>query len=362
MPETPNPTATPSGSSQSAAARTYPNGNVDMGYNPPGVRNTDSALPLHPREAVVHDYACEGAAPGNIAFRWIHGSEVAAKNRDPRIQVVQYNEDTHILRQNVCVQWEAPFTYLLFGNQGALLIDSGATANARHYPLREIVDAIIVRWGQARGRSKVPLTIALTSGEDTAQNQGLVQFAGRPDTTIVPKPLGAMKGFYGLAGSWPSSSGKIDLGDRVIAVIPTPGTHKDGVSFYDPYCDILFTGDLLFPGRINISNDGDFVTSLERLKSFAAQQPVKWVFGGHIDSMFVPGKTHRRFMTYKPYERVLEMGPEVIDDALQSAREVRGKDIMLIRPDFSLLNGVSPDARTPVWPAGVPNIAVPFHF
>jgi hypothetical protein len=35
---------------------------------------------------------------------------------------------------------------------------------------------------------------------------------------------------------------------------------------------------------------------------------------------------------------------------------------MLIRPDFSLLNGVSPDARTPVWPDGVPNISVPSHF
>lgn len=362
MPESTTSTPSPSGSSQSAAARPFPNGNVALGYNPPGVRNTDSALPLHPKNAVVHNYACDGAAPGNLAFRWAHGSEVAAKNRDPRVQVVQYNEDTHVMRQNVCVHWEAPFTYLLFGNRGALLIDSGATANARHYPLRETVDAIIVRWGQARGRSKVPLTVALTSGEDTTQNSGLVQFAGRPDTTIVPKPLAAMKRFYGLGRSWPSGTGKIDLGDRVITVIPTPGTHKDGVSFYDPYCDILFTGDLLFPGRINIGNDGDFVTSLERLKSFAATQPVKWILGGHIDSMFVPGKTHRRFMTYKPYERVLEMAPELIDDALQSAREIKGKEIMLIRPDFSLLNGVSPDARTTVWPTAVPNISVPFHF
>lgn len=362
MPETPASAATPSGASQSAAARAYPNGNVGLGYNPPGVRNTDSALPLHPSDAVVHDYSGEHAAPGNFAFRWIHGSEVAATNRDPRVQVVQYNEDTHVMRQNVCVQWEAPFTYLLFGNKGALLIDSGATANAQHYPLRDTVDAIIVRWSQARRRSKVPLTVALTSGEDTAQNQGLVQFAGRPDTTIVPTPLGAMKDFYGLVGSWPSGTGAIDLGDRVIEVIPTPGTHKDGVSFYDPYCDILFTGDLLFPGRINISNDGDFVTSIERLKAFAAAKPVKWILGGHIDCMFVPGKTHRRFMTYKPYERVLEMAPELIDDALQSAREVKGREIMLVRPDFSLLNGVSPDARTPVWPEGVPNISVPFHF
>lgn len=351
-----------SGTAPAAAIRNYPNGNPDLQYNPVGVRNTDSALPLHPGKAVVHDYACDGPAPGDLAFRWIFGSSVAATNRDPRVQVVQYNEDSFILRQNVCVHWEAPFTYLLFGNKGALLIDSGATADARHYPLRETVDAIITRWGQARGRSKVPLTIALTSGEDIAQNQGLVQFAGRPDTTIVPAPVEVMKRFYGLGGSWPSGTGRIDLGDRVIAVIPTPGTHRDGVSFYDPYCDFLFTGDLLFPGKINISNDRDYVASLERLQAFAARSPVKWVMGGHIEMMFVPGKYYRRFVNYKPYERVLEMSPALIDEAVVHAREVQGKDMMLIRPDFVLFNGVSPDQRTRVWPQGVPNITPPFHF
>jgi len=362
MPQSPSSSPALSGNPQSATSRAYPNGNPDFGYNPAGARNTDSVVPLRRQGAVVHDYTCDGPAPGNLAFRWTYGSNVAAKNRDPRVQVVQYNEDTFVLRQNVCVHWEAPFTHLLFGNKGALLIDSGATANPDHYPLRNTVDAIIARWGQARGRSKVPLTVALTSGEDIAQNQGLVQFAGRPDTTIVPKPLGVMKDFYGLAASWPAGIGNIDLGDRTIEVIPTPGTHKDGVSFYDPYCDFLFTGDLLFPGKINISNDRDFVASLERLKDFAASRPVKWVLGGHIEMMFVPGKHYPRFATYKPYERILEMDPAMIDDAIRYAREVQGKDMMLIRPDFVLLNGVSPDARTQVWPEGVPNINAPRPF
>lgn len=345
-----------------AATNYYPNGNPNLGYNPTSVRNTDSALPLHRNTPVVHDYSCDGPAPGSLAFRWTYGSNVAAKNRDPRVQVVQYNEDSFVLRQNVCVHWEAPFTYLLFGNKGALLIDSGATADAAHYPLRDTVDAIIARWGQARGRSRIPLTVALTSGEDIAQNQGLVQFAGRADTVIVPKPLEVMKRFYGLGTNWPSATGKIDLGDREITVIPTPGTHKDGVSFYDPYCDFLFTGDLLFPGKINIGNDRDFVASLERLKAFAATHPVKWILGGHIEMMFVPGMYYPRFANYKPYERVLEMEPAVIDEATQYAREVQGKDMMLIRPDFALFNGVSPDQRTQIWPQGVPKIYPPHPF
>lgn len=340
----------------------YPNGNIALGYNPSGARNTDSAVPLHRKDPVVHDYTSEGPAPGNLAFRWTYGSNVAAKNRDPRVQVVQYNEDTFVLRQNVCVHWEAPFTYLLFGNAGALLIDTGATANARHYPLRETVDAIVTRWCQARGRTAVPLTIAFTSGEDVAQNQGLVQFVDRPGTTIAPRPLAVMKQFYRFDAGGSTGTGQIDLGDRVIEVIPTPGTHRDGVSFYDPYCDFLFTGDLLFPGKINIGNDHDFITSLERLRDFAVHKPVKWVLGGHIEMMFVPGKYYPRFATYKPYERVLEMAPDLIDEAIVHARTVQGKDMMLIRPDFVLFNGVSPDQKTRVWPEGVPNIDAPRPF
>lgn len=355
-------TSSPTRAVQPPVRPTYPNGNIALGYNPAAVRHTDSVVPLHRSQPVVHDYACDGPAPGSLSFRWTYGSNVAAKNRDPLVQVVQYNEDTFVLRQNVCVHWEAPFTYLLFGNAGALLIDTGATANARHYPLRETVDAIIVRWCQARGRSSLPLTVALTSAEDVAQNQGLVQFAGRPETTIVPKPLAAMKQFYGLGGTWPSGTGRIDLGDRVIEVIPTPGTHKDGVSFHDPYCDILFTGDLLFPGKINIGNDRDFLASLERLKAFTASKPVKWVLGGHVEMMFVPGRYYPRFATYKPYERVLEMTPDLIDEAIEHARAVQGKDMMLIRPDFVLFNGVSPDQKTKVWPEGVPRIDAPHPF
>ena len=184
----------------------------------------------------------------------------------------------------------------------------------------------------------------------------------RQSSCRLPPPIAAMKAHYGFAGAWPGATGMIDLGDRIIEVIPTPGTHRDGVSFYDPYCDLLFTGDLLFPGRINIGNDRDYVASLIRLRDFAARNPILFVLGGHIDMMFAPGRFYPRFATNKPYERTLQLLPEVIDDALRHAREVQGRDMMLIRPDFVLFNGVSPDQRTSVWPEGVPQITPPYPF
>ena len=325
------------------------NGDANAPYNPSGASNTDSCLPLHATGEVTHNYSSSGPAPGNIVFRWMHGSTVAALNHDPRIQAVQYNEDTYILRQNVCVNWEAPFTYLLFGNKGALLIDTGATPEPAYYPLRETVDRVVARWAKIRRKQRVPLTVVMTSAEDVAQNQGLGQFTGRPDTTLAPEP-------------WPSGVSQIDLGDRIVDVILTPGAHKDGVSFYDRYNCILHTGDLLYPGKINISNDRDYVASLERLKQWRAANPVKWILGGHIEMEFSPGKAYPRFATYKPYERLLQMTPDLIDDALAAAKGVAGKQTMLIRPDFILMNGVSPDERTRVFPAGVPNVTGPRPF
>ena len=161
---------------------------------------------------------------------------------------------------------------------------------------------------------------------------------------------------------WPAGTGKIDLGDLIVSVIPTPVTHKDGVSFYDPYCDILFTGDFVFPGKINIGNDRDFVASLERLKSFAAANPVKYILGRQIAMLVPPGRYYPRFATYKPYERVLELEPTILDELIRYARAVQGKDMMLIRPDFVLFNGVSPDQKTLVWPEGVPSISPPRPF
>jgi glyoxylase-like metal-dependent hydrolase (beta-lactamase superfamily II) len=342
------------------APKDYGNGNPDAPYNPPGARNTDSCLPLKPTGEVVHDYTTKGLAPGDVVFRWIHGSVCAAKNTDPRIQVVAYNEDTYILRENPCVNWEAPFTYLLFGNHGALLIDTGATPEANYYPLRVTVDEIVSRWCGIRRKKSVPLTVVLTSGEDVAQNQGIGQFAERAQTGLTPLELGARMEFHGLSSSWKQGLGRIDLGGRVVEVIPTPGTHKDGLSFYDAYTCVLFTGDLLYAGRVQIANDRDYVASLERLQQWKQNHPVKWVMGGHVEMMFIPGRAYPRFSTNRPFEHVLQLEAETIDEAVEHARGVVGKPAVVFRTDFILLNRVSPDEKVYQSAPDLPQIPVPY--
>ena len=340
----------------SLVPKLHPNGDPAAAENPVGAKNTDSCLPLHGPGLVLHDYASNGAAPGDIALRWMHGSVVAATNTDPRIQVIAYNEDTYILRENPCVHWEAPFTYLLFGNERALLINTGATPEAEFYPLRATVDKVIARWCSMRRRPSVPLTVVFTSGEDVAQNQGRRQFVGRPGTTLVPLEFAAAKNFYGLA----TGTGRIDLGQRLIEVVPTPGTHRDGVTFYDNYTGFLYTGDLLYPGRIQIANDRDYVASLTLLKQWSENHPVKWVMGGHVEMMFVPGRAYPRFANYRPFEHLLQLETPVIQEALTHATAIVGQEKVVFRVDFILLNRVGPDEQVYRTSNDMPDIPVPF--
>ena len=279
-------------------------------------------------------------APGSLRYRWIHGSICAATNRDPRIQSIAYNANTLVLRQNIAVHWEAPFTYLLAGDNSALLIDTGATAEPQYYPLRKTVDGLIRRLASLRNKPDLPLTIVHTSAEDIAQNQGRAQFQGRPNTTLT------------------TDNTTLDLGNRTVTVIPTPGTHKDGLSFYDHQTGLLFTGDLILPGRIVIANDRDYISSLERLESFASRNPVKWLLGGHIEMSNVPGVQYPTRTNFKPNERPLQLDPEAIGEALLHARKLLGKSGVSIRAEFIVMNRVGPDERGD-WPADLPTVPTP---
>src|SRR4029079_7801233 len=67
-----------------------------------------------------------GGAPaaGNNGFpaRWSDGSSCAT---EPEVMVCAYDDDTYILRQSLCTNFEGNFVYLLFGQDKAFLQDTG---------------------------------------------------------------------------------------------------------------------------------------------------------------------------------------------------------------------------------------------
>src|SRR5215207_2977810 len=87
------------------------------------------------------------SASGNLDVRWIHGSPSRRRQTDPPWQVHRYRDDTVIMRQSKDVTYEAPFTFLLFGTERALLLDTGAVNDDL---LRRIVDKLIAEWLTSR--------------------------------------------------------------------------------------------------------------------------------------------------------------------------------------------------------------------
>jgi glyoxylase-like metal-dependent hydrolase (beta-lactamase superfamily II) len=93
------------------------------------------------------------------AVRWIHGAPNCAESTDPPIQVVAYDDDTFVLRQSMCVNYEAPFMFLLFGGARAALIDTGATASSEYFPLRTVIDNLVTEWLARHPRADYPLLV-----------------------------------------------------------------------------------------------------------------------------------------------------------------------------------------------------------
>lgn len=252
-----------------------------------------------------------------LDVRWIHGSPSAKHNTDPDIQVHAYDEHTFILRQNMAVHYEAPFLFLLCGNERAVLIDTGATGSAEFFPLRRVVDGLLADWLTRHPRDGYQLLVLHTHGHgDHVAGDG--QFADRADTTVVGADRAGAWRYFGFDAD-PDAVARVDLGGRVLECLATPGHHEAAVTYYDPATGFLLTGDSVYPGRLYIEDVPAFARSVDRLIEFAGRRPVTHVLGCHIEMTTEPGVDYPVRTTYQPDEPPLQLTPahlRTIRDAL----------------------------------------------
>jgi glyoxylase-like metal-dependent hydrolase (beta-lactamase superfamily II) len=266
------------------------------------------------------DFASGTPEPRDFDVRWIHGSPSAKHNTDPDIQVFGYDEHTFILRQNKAVDCEAPFLFLLFGNDRAALIDTGATESAEFFPLRRVVDGLIERWLDARPRDAYPLLVIHTHTH-WDHVAGDAQFADRPDTTIVDAGLDSAWAYFGFDRD-PGRVAPLDLGGRVLDCLASPGHDTAAVTFYDRHTGFLLTGDTVYPGRLYIQDWPAFGSTIDRLVEFAATHPVTYVLGCHIEMTRRPGVDYPVRTTYQPDEPPLEMTVGQLSDVQAAVKKI----------------------------------------
>lgn len=272
---------------------------------------------------------------GDLNVRWICGSPSPRHRTDPLIQVHRYDEHTYILRQTKDVSAEAPFMYLLFGNEKALLLDTGATKDPLRFPLRSMVDRLMKQFA-ADHHQGYELIVAHTHGHgDHVAGDG--QFADRPRTTIVGIDADSVSSFFGISRQ-PDGVGRYDLGGRQLEVLPTPGHHSSAVAIYDSWTGILMTGDTVYPGRLYAFEPLAFVKSLDRLVSFARDRRITHVMGCHIEMTRAPGKDYAIGTRYQPNEPPLQMTVGQLNSVHEKASSLGGKPGRYPFDDFVICN------------------------
>jgi glyoxylase-like metal-dependent hydrolase (beta-lactamase superfamily II) len=238
---------------------------------------------------------------GSMDVRWDAGAETCgpAVTGSP-IQVHQYNAQTFVLREKLCATWEAPFMYLLVGSKRALLIDTGDIGDPSLMPLERTVMGLLP--GDAG--SKIPLIVVHTHGH-LDHREGDRQFENRPGVQLVLSDLAHVRRYFGFA-DWPNGTAQVDLGDRIIDVLPAPGHHPAHVVYYDRNTGILFSGDYLLHGRILVDDLAAYQASARRVAEFVRDRPVSYVLGGHIEKNSA-GELLPWQSTYHPDEHVLQL-------------------------------------------------------
>jgi len=278
------------------------------------------------------DFEVGPAAAGDLDVRWNHGAAGEAP-----LQIHAYDPHTYVLRQSKATSYEAPFLYLLFGNERAILLDTGATKDAEVFPVRQTVDGLIEGWLAQHPREGYELVVAHTHAHgDHVAGDG--QFDGRPMTKVVPHDPESVAAFFGFT-SWPAETLRFDLGGRVLDVTGIPGHQPASIAVFDPWSGFLLTGDSVYPGRLYVFDFPAFTASLDRLAAFAAARRVTHVMGCHIEMTRKPGRDYPLGSKYQPDEPPLQMTVGQLLAVRDAARAASGQPGVHVSDDFIIFNG-----------------------
>jgi hydroxyacylglutathione hydrolase len=258
---------------------------------------------------------------------WIHGSPNCDTNQEPAIDVYKHDEDTFIIRQNKCLTFEAPFIYILVGKLKVLVLDTGALGDNSEFSLYSELENI---FGKEQLSHKEILVVHSHGHGD--HYKGDSDFEGRSNVRLIKTSAADVNEFFGFT-QWPQGQKTIDLGERQITVIPTPGHQEEAITIYDHQTRWLMTGDTLYPGYIYVKDWEAYRNSIDRLAAFASNNKVTAIFGAHIEMKNQSTLYYPIGSTYQPNEAQLDLSVQSLQ-TLNTKLEKTDKPHEIIFDDF----------------------------
>lgn len=259
------------------------------------------------------------------AKNWNHGAKDCSISTEKAIDILEVDIDTYILRQSKCLNAEAPFIYLLFGEDTLFVQDTGASEDADVFPLYETVINIIKQRAEntySTSELKILVTHSHGHGDHNAADE---QFRGKPDVLLIETDVEAVSLYFNL-DQWPAGQSEIDLGNRMLTIFPIPGHHQQSIAVFDKKTGWLLTGDTFYPGRLYVNEWNAFKLSIQKLVTFSENHPVTALMGTHIEMSNTPGSDYPRGSSYQPDEASLVLTTNDLLLLNQALTKMKGAD------------------------------------
>jgi hydroxyacylglutathione hydrolase len=266
--------------------------------------------------------------PGTLPLTWQTGGPNCMEL--PDWQIHEYNQDFYILRESGCTYYEKPFLYLIFGKTRALLVDTGAGPAQT----RSIVDLVIKRWLERNSRDSIPLVVAHSHahGDHVA---GDPQFRNVAGVTLVEPGVKSVQAAFGVR-NWPQDIGSVDLGGRILDVVPLPGHQEAAVAFYDRKTGVVLSGDTFYPGRLYVADWVAYQASIQRLVDFTHGKVVTHFLGCHIEQARQPYREYPIGSIYQPDEHSLSLERGQLLELNEALKEIGDVPLRRAYPDFTI--------------------------
>ncbi|MCR4870554.1 MAG: MBL fold metallo-hydrolase [Atopobiaceae bacterium] len=206
-------------------------------------------------------------------------------------------------------QWEEIISYLIIGEDRAILLDTGMGISS----IKSVVDEL----------TDLPVTVVLSHthhdhmggmhefddllvfDSEYAINRATTGMDEFGDITYEvaaedgvfnpdrPLPEGFSPEGFHVIGMAPTGTLKdgdvIDLGGRTLQVMYTPGHNADGICLFDAENGIVFTGDMYYPAELYAYNEdaelATYAATMRAVADRAAELNIEWIYPGHNETV-----------------------------------------------------------------------------
>ncbi len=213
--------------------------------------------------------------------------------------VEQIDNDTYAISEYK--HWEEPHAYLVCGENSAVLVDTGLGVANIGRVVRQLTELPVmvvtthVHWDHMGGHEHFDNIAVFHEEKDWLSGKFPLPLAV-VKSNLLREPCEFPKDFhiedYRIYQGEPQSvlhdGERIQLGNRELVVIHTPGHSPGHVCFYEPERKYLYSGDLIYKGCLDAfyptTDPKMFYESVKKI----CQLEIERIFPGHHDLNILP--------------------------------------------------------------------------